>query len=119
MPSSLVVTNLSRAAMQSLEERGPVAEPFGDLISRIGLLPLAEDEEAGRKLGIWECTPGRWMRQQKAAEFAIILSGRCRFRPTGSPQAELGPGDVVYFPENTTGIWDVTETIRKIYLIMS
>jgi uncharacterized cupin superfamily protein len=119
MPSSLLVTNIGRAVTQTLEDRGPVPEPLGELVSRIGLLPLAEDAEAGRKIGIWECTPGRWPRQQKAAEFAVIVSGQCRFTPTGGTEAEFGPGDVVYFPENTTGIWDVSETIRKIYLIMS
>jgi uncharacterized cupin superfamily protein len=117
MPLSLVVTNLKRAAEQALEDRGPVPGPLGELVSRIGLLPLVEDEEAARKIGIWECTPGRWPRQQKAAEFAVIVSGRCRFTPAGGAETEFGPGDVLYFPENTTGIWDVTETIRKVYLI--
>lgn len=119
MSSPLVLTNLDRAARENLHDRGPVPMPLGEIVSRLSVLPLADDEGSGRRIGIWECTPGRWPRQQMAAEFAIILSGRCSFTPTDGTEIAIGPGDVVSFPANTTGTWDVTETVRKIYLLVS
>jgi len=53
-----------------------------------------------------------------AAEFTVFLSGYCRFEPDDGPVVEIKPGDVLYFPANTKGIWDITETVRKVYMIM-
>lgn len=69
------------------------------------------------QIGIWECTPGRWPRQVTRAEFSVFTAGRCTFEATDGTVVEFSGGDAVFFPENTEGIWDVTETIRKAFVI--
>jgi uncharacterized cupin superfamily protein len=118
MQSSLLLHNIHRIPDERLTDRGPAIAPLGDVVSRLSSLRLAEDREASREIGIWECTPGRWPRQQMAAEFTVFLSGHCRFEPENGAEVEIKPGDVLYFPANTKGIWDITETVRKVYMIM-
>jgi uncharacterized cupin superfamily protein len=70
-------------------------------------------------IGIWECTPGRWRRQVRAAELARFVAGRALFQPEHGKPIEIYPGKVVYFPPHTMGTWDVKETLRKIYVTIA
>lgn len=37
-------------------------------------------------------------------------------RKKGDP-IEINAGDVLFFPENSKGIWEIIETVRKAYLM--
>jgi uncharacterized cupin superfamily protein len=78
-------------------------------------VPLAG--AGGSDTGVWECTPGRFERTNPKAELMHILTGRCTFSPVDGDVVTFGAGDTVFFPENTFGVWDVTETLRKVYVI--
>lgn len=82
-------------------------------------LEVQLDGAGGSDTGVWECTPGRFERQIAKAEVMHILSGACTFTPTDGEVVSFGAGDTVFFPQNTFGVWDVTETIRKVYVIFS
>jgi len=69
--------------------------------------------------GIWECSPGRFERQLANAEVMHILSGACVFTPTGSAPLDIQAGDTLFFPANTTGEWNVTQTLRKVFVVLS
>jgi uncharacterized cupin superfamily protein len=56
----------------------------------------------GVEVGVWECTPGGWP----------ILD-----RPADGEPVELGEGDVLVLPRGWSGRWDVTETVRKLYVV--
>ena len=41
----------------------------------------------------------------------------CVFLPENVDPIEIKGGDVLFFPENSKGTWEVIETVRKAYLI--
>lgn len=97
-----------------LADWGPAKVPVGSLIARI------RGSEHGKRdrVGVWECTPGRWRRQVMEREFAHFLAGRARFIPDHGEPFDIYAGDAVWFPADTTGTWDITETVRKSYVII-
>lgn len=77
-------------------------------------ITLCENQD-GSEGGIWECTPGKFVREVMQAEFVTFLSGRCIFHPEKGDPVEIQAGDVLFFPENSTGTWEIIETVRKAY----
>lgn len=69
--------------------------------------------------GIWECTPGRFMRQLAEAEVMHILAGRGRFTPSHGETIEFRAGDTLFFPAHTVGEWHIEETLRKVFVAMA
>jgi len=73
----------------------------------------------GIAVGVWECTPGGWPVVDRAdTEVATILSGAGRITDAAGAVTEIGPGSVVTLPKGWTGRWDITETARKVYVIV-
>jgi uncharacterized cupin superfamily protein len=72
--------------------------------------------EDGSEGGIWECTPGKFKREIMQAELTTFLEGHCIFHPENGDPVEINAGDVLYFPENSKGTWEIIETVRKAYL---
>ena len=70
------------------------------------------------KAGIWECSPGRWVRQIMDAEFATFLEGEAVFTPDGGEPMTIRAGDTVWFPPHTTGTWDIKQKARKTYILI-
>lgn len=97
----------------------PAPVPVGEVISLIRAKSLTPGDSTVPRIGVWESTPGRWVRQVKEAEFCIFLEGDCVFEPDGGDSVEIGSGDVAYFPENSKGIWDIRTASRKIFLIFA
>jgi hypothetical protein len=99
---------------EDLADWGPAKEPAGSLIARI------RGSEHGKRdrVGVWESTPGCWRRQVMEREFAHFLSGRARFIPDDGEPLDIRAGDAVWFPADTTGTWEITETLRKTYVIV-
>jgi uncharacterized cupin superfamily protein len=107
----------ARLDSATLEDWGPVKEPVGGgTISK--LRGKAANAEGEPDYGIWECSPGRWRRQVKEAEFTHFLSGRCTFTADDGQVVEINAGDTLYFPAMSMGIWDVHETVRKVYFLV-
>jgi uncharacterized protein len=105
-----------RIASGDLEDWGPAKEPIGDLISRIS--GRTGSVEGQPDHGIWECSPGRWRRQIRDAEFAHFLSGRCTFIADDGQRLEIEAGDTTYWPANSMGVWEIHETVRKVYILL-
>lgn len=72
---------------------------------------------ANAQTGIWECTPGRFRRGVKAAEYSYIISGAGSFTPDGGEPLEFRAGDTLCFPPDSQGLWTIRETVRKSYVI--
>ncbi|ORL51926.1 cupin, partial [Pseudomonas aeruginosa] len=62
--------------------------------------------------------PGRWRRQIVEQEFCHFLQGRCTFTPDSGETIRIEAGDALLLPENSLGVWDVQETVRKSYVII-
>jgi uncharacterized cupin superfamily protein len=97
-----------------LADWGPAKAPVGSLIAQI------RGSEHGKRdrIGVWESTPGRWRRQVMEREFAHFISGRARFIPDNGEPFDICAGDAVWFPADTTGTWEISETLRKTYVIV-
>jgi uncharacterized cupin superfamily protein len=94
----------------------PVSAPIGTPISNVRVKSvLAQDGKT--KTGLWECTPGRWRRQVTQAEFCHFLEGDCTFSPDEGEPVEIRAGDVLFFPANTKGVWEIRSQARKIYVV--
>lgn len=106
------------AAETTFSASTPVAQPLGDLVSqtRVALDEVIEDPRFS--LGVWECTPGAWRRQVLQAEYSYFISGRGVFTPAEGEPIHFQAGDAVYFPPNTTGVWQIEETVTKHYFIV-
>lgn len=49
-----------------------------------------------------------------------ILAGSGRFEPAtaGEPTVVFRAGDTLFFPPATYGEWEITETVRKVYVML-
>ncbi len=102
-----------------LEDWGPVNEPEGERVGQVRGREHVSVLGGVFRVGVWECSPGRWRRKVMEHEFAHFVAGRARFIPDRGEPFDINPGDAVWFPANTTGMWDITETLRKTYVIVT
>lgn len=106
--------------MGELPEFAPVPVPVGAPVSmvRSASHQAPGPAPANTRAGVWECTPGTWLRQVRQAEFCHFLEGRALFVPAdGGAPMQIAAGDVVYFPRDSLGEWTILETSRKIYIL--
>lgn len=96
----------------------PVAEPIGLQVAQTRTALHRELSDTQAATGIWECTPGSWRRQVLLAEYSYIISGNGRFTTDEGEPVEFQAGDAIYFPANTSGTWEIRETVRKTYLLL-
>lgn len=106
-------------ALTGLQDEGAVARPLSAPTATTRGLPVELDGGGNNRSGIWECTPGRFERQLAHAEVMHILAGACSFTPTGGQALEITAGDTLFFPARTTGVWDIRQTLRKVYVVMA
>ncbi|QBF25302.1 cupin domain-containing protein [Pseudomonas tructae] len=110
------ITQFKNTDCVTLAESNPVAVPLGEPVS-IASVTCVERSD-GVETGIWECTPGRWRRQIVQQEFCHFIKGRCTFTPDGGEPLTIEAGDAILLPANSTGIWDIHETVRKTYVLI-
>ncbi|SAL24365.1 cupin domain-containing protein [Caballeronia telluris] len=104
-------------ALQGLEDWGTAGLPGTPEIRVSGAQRVIPGNEA-IDTGVFECTPGTYRRAVKQAEVMHMLAGRGRFTPDGEPTIHFNGGDTLFFEANTEGLWEVEETMRKIYVIL-
>lgn len=121
MSHSIQPVRIAAAQVSSsggLQDWGLVKEPISMPVASVrGHSPSGLRN--GLSVGIWECTPGQWRRQVMQAEFAHFVAGHAWFHPDGGKSIEIRAGDAVYFFPNTTGTWEITETLRKTYVVIA
>jgi uncharacterized cupin superfamily protein len=94
-----------------------VPVPIGNPIPEVRTSVAALNSTARTRGGIWECSPGKFQRQVAQAEFCHFLEGECTFTPEGGETIEIGAGDVVFFPPNSKGVWDIRKPSRKVFIV--
>ena len=110
------ITQFKDTLNAHLPDSSPVAVPLGDLVAVASTLSVERTD--GVETGIWECTPGVWRRQIKSREFCHFIQGRCTFTPDNGETVHIQAGDALMLPTNSTGIWDIQETVRKSYVLI-
>jgi uncharacterized cupin superfamily protein len=69
------------------------------------------------QVGIWECTPGGWsIGHRPNTEIVHILRGVATITDADGGVRELRAGSACVLPAGWSGRWDITETIRKLYV---
>jgi uncharacterized protein len=75
-------------------------------------------EGHGVSVGVWECTPGGWpIVDRPDTETMLLLRGAVTITPLGGEPVDLEEGDVFVLPRGWSGRWDVTETVRKLFVV--
>jgi uncharacterized cupin superfamily protein len=71
------------------------------------------------KIGVWECTPGRFTADRTAGgEYCHIISGSATVTDAdGGNARDIGVGDLLVLPQGWTGEWVVHEQLRKLFVI--
>lgn len=108
------VSEVANIPSEELEDWG-TPKAVGEPVPQLRGLFLSENED-GSEGGIWECTPGKFIREVMQAELVTFLFGHCIFHPEEGEPVEIKGGDVLFFPENSKGTWEIIETVRKAYL---
>lgn len=93
----------------------PVKEPLGPVVAETRSQSFPGN--AATRAGAWQCTPGDWRRQILQAEFCTILEGRAVFEPDVGEPVTLTAGQSFYFPANSTGVWRIEETLKKVFIL--
>jgi uncharacterized cupin superfamily protein len=71
------------------------------------------------EVGIWECTPGGWaIERRENTETVHILAGRGWIEDAGGAIHDLEPGVAIVLPLGWSGRWEITETLRKLYVTL-
>lgn len=90
--------------------------PLSEIVAQVSCTDIERDDAV--ETGIWECSPGRWRRQITDQEFCHFISGAGSFTPDGGETIHFKAGDAFLLPANSFGIWDITETARKTYVLI-
>lgn len=113
-----VFASISATLSEELDDWGPVGLPLSEPPCRLRGKKGAIGGRPDARIGIWECTPGKFRREIKAGEMMHILSGECTFTPdSGEAPVHMKAGDTVFLPADTIGIWDIKSTLRKVYAL--
>ena len=110
------ITQFKRADSAVLQSSSPVAVPLGQPVAVTSTTSVQRSD--GVETGIWEYTPGRWRRQITQQEFCHFIKGRCTFTPDDGEPLVIEAGDALMLPANSTGTWDIQETVRKTYVLI-
>src|ERR1700749_823078 len=101
-----------------LDPLGPVKMPLSSPPSMLTGRKYIDEAPGIDSMGIWECSPGRWQRTIMEEEFAHFIKGSARFIPTEGEPIDIRAGDTIWFPANSGGIWEISEDVRKVYVII-
>lgn len=69
----------------------------------------------GVNVGVWEMTPGT-MSDTEVDEIFVVLHGAATVEFSDRASMKLAPGDVVRLYAGQQTVWNVTETLRKVYI---
>ena len=117
---AIVIRQPANMAKEELDQLGPVKAPLTFPAAQLVGRKYLSDEPGIDGMGIWECSPGRWQRTIMEEEFAHFILGSARFVPEdGSEPINLRAGDSIWFPANSRGVWEISEDVRKVYVIIS
>jgi uncharacterized cupin superfamily protein len=76
------------------------------------------DDPAQRlSAGEWEATPGKWRIAYAEWEYVRMIQGSCVLTGDDGTILTAGPGDGFVIEPGFTGSWEVTEAMRKHWVI--
>jgi uncharacterized cupin superfamily protein len=115
---AILIPNAAALAKEDFDQLGAVKKPLSWPVAALTGKKFIDESPGIDSMGIWECTPGRWQRTILQEEFAHFVKGSARFFPTEGEPIDIQAGDTIWFPANSTGIWEIKEDLRKVYVII-
>jgi uncharacterized protein len=106
-----------RSDTRELGQPIPVPQPVGEPVPAVRTQVVASSTNSRTRNGVWECSPGKFRRVVTQAEFCHFLEGECTFTPDKGESIEIRPGDLLFFPPNSMGVWDIRSTTRKVFVV--
>lgn len=68
--------------------------------------------------GVWQCAPCREVIDAYPVnELMTVLDGSVTVTPDGEAPMVFKTGDTFFIPKGTAVVWEITETLRKYYMI--
>jgi|SRR3954447_2362416 len=120
-PPSRMIIHIPQPASvptEQLDQLGLVKTPLSWPASGLRGRKYIDEISGIDSMGIWECSPGRWQRTIAQEEFAHFLKGSARFLPECGDPIDIRAGDSIWFPANSSGVWEIAEDLRKVYVII-
>jgi uncharacterized cupin superfamily protein len=68
------------------------------------------------RLGIWRCTEGRFECTELGNELQTIISGHLSLTRDDGQVLDCGPGDSIYTRKGERVIWQIHDTVTKVFL---
>lgn len=69
--------------------------------------------------GVWESTPGKWEAFTDRDEFCYLIEGHVVLTNKDGHAQTFKTGDAFLIPNSFEGTWEVVETTKKHYVILS
>jgi hypothetical protein len=114
----ILISQSAEIPKEQLDSLGPVKKPLSHPAAALTGKKLIDEAPGIDSMGIWECSPGRWQRTIMQEEFAHFVKGSARFIPVHGDPIDIRAGDTIWFPANTGGVWEISEDVRKVYVII-
>ena len=68
--------------------------------------------------GVWECAPAREdIEAYPVHEMMVVISGSLTLTDADGNRDTFTAGDVFFIPKGTRVLWEITEKLRKFYMI--
>lgn len=106
------------ASAPVLQSNGPVPVPLSQPACHLAGLEVSIAERPDCSTGLWECTPGKFQRLVEKGEVMHILAGAGNFTPQEGEVVHFKAGDTLFFSPHTRGVWEIQETVRKLYVLV-
>ena len=100
-----------------LEDWGAVSKRILGISQKAGILLTRSQPPRRAESGIWTCSPGTWRCEVKSDEFCHFIVGSSLYTHDNGEQIEIKPDTLAFFPAGWSGICEVRETVRKVYMI--
>lgn len=81
-------------------------------------LKLSAAEDGNLECMLWDCTAGKFRWRFRCDEIVHVLEGSVHIcDETTGAERTLGPGDVAYFPQGSSAVWEVQEYVKKLAIL--
>jgi len=115
---AILIRQAAEIPKTQLDQLGPVKKPLSFPPAELTGVKYFVGRGGDRMMGVWECSPGCWQRTILEEEFAHFVAGSARFIPEDGEPIDIRAGDSIWFPRNSRGVWEITENVRKVYVIL-
>ncbi len=106
----------SAAGLQPSDMTDPGAFTTDDKTELNDTFFATEDESI--LTGVWECAPCREeIDAYPVHEMMSVISGSLTLTDAEGRAETFTPGDMFFIPKGTPCTWEITETLRKFYMI--